>query len=120
MQDATHISMKNRTGMQMSPADSRELLEAVSSQELEGLPDPENDGLAEVRTEYLAEAGPLGTVPAPATPRGPVKNTSSAREKLCSCNISKVNTMNSTRGTLAAIDASAALLSAAAPFNLML
>lgn len=74
MQDATHISMKNRTGMQMSPADSRELLEAVSSQELEGLPDPENDGLAEVRTEYLAEAGPLGTVPAPATPKGMVKS----------------------------------------------
>jgi rubrerythrin len=74
MQDATRISLKNRTGMQMSPGDSQELLEATGGQYAEGLPDPENDGLAETRAEYLAEAGPLGTVPAPVTPVGIVQS----------------------------------------------
>jgi rubrerythrin len=70
MQDATRISLKNRTGMQMSPGDSQELLEATGGQYAKGVPDPERDGLAETRAEYLSEAGPLGTVPAPVTPVG--------------------------------------------------
>jgi rubrerythrin len=74
MQDATRISLKNRTGMQMSPGDSQELLEATGGQYAEGLPDPEHDGLAETRAEYLAEAGPLGSVPAPVTPVGMVQS----------------------------------------------
>jgi hypothetical protein len=74
MQDATRISLKNRTGMQMSPGDSQELLEATGGQYAEGLPDSEHDGLAETRAEYLAEAGPLGTVPAPVTPVGMVQS----------------------------------------------
>jgi ferritin-like protein len=70
MQDATRISMKNRTGLQMSPGDSQELLEATGGQYAGRQPDPEREGLAETRAEYLAEAGPLGTVPAPVTPVG--------------------------------------------------
>ena len=74
MQDATRISLKNRTGMQMSPADSQDMLEATGGQYVEGLPDPQHDGLADTRAEYLAEAGPLGTVPAPVTPVGMAKS----------------------------------------------
>ena len=40
----------------------------------------------------------------PATPMGPVRNTSMAREKLCSCSISNVKMMNSITGTPAAIE----------------
>jgi hypothetical protein len=66
--------MKNRTGMQMSPADSKELIEATSGGQFasSSLPDPERDGLAETRAEYHVDAGPLGTVPAPMTAKGMV------------------------------------------------
>ena len=74
MQDATRISLKNRTGMQMSPGDSKDMLDATGGDYAAGEPDPENDGLAETRAEYLAEAGPLGTVPAPVTPVGMVQS----------------------------------------------
>ena len=74
MQDANRISLQNRTGMQMSPADSQDMLEASGGQYVEGVPDPEHGGLAETRAEYLAEAGPLGTVPAPVTPVGMVRS----------------------------------------------
>jgi rubrerythrin len=74
MQDATRTSLKNRTGMQRSPADSQDLLEATGGQYVESLPDPQRDGLAETRAEYIAEAGALGTVPAPVTPQGMVQS----------------------------------------------
>jgi hypothetical protein len=35
----------------------------------------------------------------PAMPNGPVRNTSIAREKLCSCSISSVKIRNSITGT---------------------
>lgn len=81
MEDSTRISLRNRTGMQMSPGDSQELLEATRGGQYAStaLPDPQVDGLAETRAEYLAEAGPLGTVPAPVTPVGMAK---SARQML--------------------------------------
>src|SRR5450830_100453 len=56
-------------------------------------------------------------IAAPATPKGPVKNTSNAREKLCSCNIRSVKIMKTTNGTFAAIESCAFPLSAAAPAN---
>jgi len=56
---------------------------------------------------------------APATPSGPVRNTSKAREKLCSCSISRVKMMKMASGRFAAIDASASPLSAATPFTVM-
>jgi multidrug efflux pump len=52
---------------------------------------------------------------APARPSGPVRNTSTEREKLCSCSISSVKMMNTTSGTLTAIESCALPLSAAAP-----
>jgi hypothetical protein len=72
MEDATRVSLKNRTGMQMFPGDSQDLLEATRGGQYasSALPDPERDGLAETRSEYLVDAGPLGTVPAPVTPVG--------------------------------------------------
>jgi ferritin-like metal-binding protein YciE len=76
MEDATRISLKNRTGLQMSPGDSQELLEATSGGDFAStsLPDADRNGLAETRAEYLAEAGPLGSVPAPVTPVGMVQS----------------------------------------------
>ena len=55
----------------------------------------------------------------PAMPSGPVRNTSSARLKLCSCSISSVKMMNSMIGTPAAIDAEPLLLSSTAPATSM-
>ena len=51
----------------------------------------------------------------PGRPSGPVRNTSIAREKLCSCSISKVKMMNSITGTPAAIEPWPLLLSSTAP-----
>lgn len=58
----------NRTGIELSPIDKRELLEVTERTE----PSTEGDGalLAETRTEYIEEAEPLGTVPAPASLKG--------------------------------------------------
>ena len=55
----------------------------------------------------------------PAIPRGPVRNTNIERLKLCNCNISKVNTMNSMSGMPAAIEAEPLLLSSTAPATSM-
>jgi hypothetical protein len=74
MEDATRVTLRNRTGMQRSPIQSQEMLDSVSSQPVPELPDPEHDGLAEVRAEYLAEADPLGTIPAPLTASGMVQS----------------------------------------------
>ena len=46
----------------------------------------------------------------PAMPIGPVRNTSTARLKLCSCSISSVNMMNSITGAPAAMEPLALLL----------
>lgn len=80
MEDSTRTSLRNRTGLQMSPADSQELLEATRGGQYAStaLPDPQSDGLAETRAEYLAEAGPLGTVPAPVTPVGMARSAAQA------------------------------------------
>ena len=51
----------------------------------------------------------------PAMPKGPVRKTSIAREKLCSCSISNVKMMNNIIGTPAAIEPWPLLLSATAP-----
>ena len=52
---------------------------------------------------------------APMKPSGPVRKTSSEREKLLSCSISSVKMTNSASGTLAAIARPALSLSSAAP-----
>jgi rubrerythrin len=67
--------LKNRTGMQRSPGESRELLAGPADFQPDvPLPDPDSDGLAETRAEYIAEGHPLGTIPAPITPVGMVKS----------------------------------------------
>lgn len=73
MDDATRVTLKNRTGMQRSPIQSQEMLDSVAGQDTPDLPDPQHDGLAETRAEYLAEADPLGTMPAPLTASGMVQ-----------------------------------------------
>ena len=55
----------------------------------------------------------------PAMPKGPVKNTSIARLKLCSCSMSSVKVMNSMMGTPAAIEAEPLALSSTAPATSM-
>jgi rubrerythrin len=74
MQESAKLSLKNRTGLQMSPAQSREMLDSTEDQVTTALPSPQNDGLAEVRAEYIASAEPLGTVPAPLSVTGMVKS----------------------------------------------
>lgn len=75
MAESTQIAMKNRTGLDMSPTHSKQLLETLKG--VDGLqPPPAGDGhaLAEMRTAYRAEAEPLGTVPAPASLEGMAKS----------------------------------------------
>jgi rubrerythrin len=77
MQNATprpNVSLKNRTGMQRSPVQSKALLQSTADHVDPGLPNPQGDGLAEVRAEYIEEAEPLGTIPAPLTTTGIVKS----------------------------------------------
>ena len=62
----------NRTGLQMSPVHSEEMLdsmEAVEDAEITG------DSLLAVRLDYIAQADPLGTVPAPGTLKGMAKSS---------------------------------------------
>lgn len=64
MQNKTELGM-NRTGMQMSPEDSKKMLEVTD------MTHPSSQGdehaIAEVRREYAKNAEPVGTVPAPGT-----------------------------------------------------
>jgi ferritin-like metal-binding protein YciE len=60
----------NRTGLQMSPLQSREMLDNVDVAE----PAVDGASLASVRLSYIAEADPLGSVPAPGTFKGAAKS----------------------------------------------
>jgi ferritin-like metal-binding protein YciE len=75
--DATRMGL-NRTGMQMSPQQSKEMLEGVTTLEpLDGEVEPaEPDGqaLSVTRLEYIAAADPLGSVPPPGTMKGVAKS----------------------------------------------
>ena len=55
----------------------------------------------------------------PAIPSGPVRNTSIARLKLCSCNISSVKVMNNMMGSPAAMEDEPLALSSTAPATSM-
>jgi rubrerythrin len=70
--DATRLG-KNRTGMQMSPMHSKEMMENT---EIEATLSDAMDGqaLAQVRAEYVREADPIGSVPAPGTVKGVMKS----------------------------------------------
>lgn len=75
MQRSSHLGFKNRTGMQISPQHSKELLETVDG--LEGAPAP-SDGddmdIAEERIEIISISDPIGTIPAPTTLKGMAKS----------------------------------------------
>jgi hypothetical protein len=75
--DATRLGI-NRTGMQMSPQHSEEMLNATQlldttalSAEVEAVDD---QPLSAMRLDYIAAADPLGSVPAPATLKGAAKS----------------------------------------------
>jgi ferritin-like protein len=61
----------NRTGIGMSPIQSREMIEGA----LESTPTSPGDEteIAKVRIDYIQESGPVGSVPLPATAKGTVK-----------------------------------------------
>jgi hypothetical protein len=69
MQKATQMG-KNRTGIQMSPADTKKMLQEAKG----AVFTPGDDtGIMEVRTTYIQASGPVGTVPAPGTAKGALK-----------------------------------------------
>jgi bacterioferritin (cytochrome b1) len=70
--DASRMGM-NRTGLQMSPAMSREMTESVD----DAMADVRGIELAETRREYILEADELGSVPPPATVKGVLKTGAS-------------------------------------------
>ena len=74
--DATRMGV-NRTGMQMSPEHSQDMMASQEEFAVEdGAENGELEGqaLAAIRMEYIAAAEPLGSVPAPATLKGVAKS----------------------------------------------
>jgi rubrerythrin len=69
MQKATQMG-KNRTGIQMSPADTKKML-----QEAKGavFTPGDDSGIMKIRTAYIEASGPVGSVPPPGTAKGAVK-----------------------------------------------
>jgi rubrerythrin len=60
----------NRTGMQMSPLHSQEMLDSMNAADAAPI---EGRTLMEVRLEYITDSEPLGTVPPPGTLKGVAK-----------------------------------------------
>lgn len=70
MQQNTMMSLRNHTGLQMSPRHAQQMLDA----QRDFRPATTDPGAADaLRTDYYAEAEPLGTIPAPGTARGMAK-----------------------------------------------
>jgi len=60
---------QNRTGIQMSPMDTKKMLqEARGAQHTPG----DDSGIAEMRSAYIKASGPVGSVPPPAKEKGAV------------------------------------------------
>jgi rubrerythrin len=75
--DATRMGL-NRTGMQMSPHQSQEMLEGMEaldsvSPDAESV-EPDGQALSVTRLEYIAAADPLGSIPPPGTVKGVAKS----------------------------------------------
>lgn len=62
----------NRTGIQMSPKDSKEVIEAARN----AMPTSEGDhtSIAMLRSDYIKDAEPVGSMPPPATLKGTLKS----------------------------------------------
>lgn len=76
--DATRMGL-NRTGIQMSPRHTREMLEGMEALEADSsaeplLEGPDGEALSVTRLEYIATADPLGSVPLPGTLEGAAKS----------------------------------------------
>lgn len=70
MEPRTQMGM-NKTGVQMSPKDTKALLKDVKQT---SAPGADGAGIAAVRTTYITEAEPVGTVPMPGTLKGAVSS----------------------------------------------
>src|SRR3569623_641813 len=74
MQDSMHMTLKNRTGMQMSPVHSEEMLASLKvADEVAQETSTDLGAMIELRQIYIDEADPLGTMPPPAAAKGVVK-----------------------------------------------
>src|SRR3569833_104953 len=74
MQDSLHMTLKNRTGKQMSPVHSEEMLASLkATDEVAQETSTDLAAMIELRQIYIDEAEPLGTMPPPATAKGVVK-----------------------------------------------
>lgn len=62
----------NRTGIQMSPKDSKDIIEAARN----AMPTSEGDhtSLAMLRSDYIKDAEPVGSMPPPGTLKGALKS----------------------------------------------
>jgi ferritin-like protein len=72
-ENSSKLGATNRTGLQMSPMHSRELMEVVTDTVAPDPSDGEQQAMAQMRGTYIAESEGLGTVPAPLTLKGMVK-----------------------------------------------
>lgn len=77
--DATRMG-QNRTGIQMSPQQTKEMLAGMEALEVDSsaeavTEDPDGQALSATRLEYIAAADPLGSVPPPATLKGAAKSS---------------------------------------------
>lgn len=68
MEDSTRVGL-NKTGMQMHPMHSKELLESMEEMPAE---QPDGRAIAELRTMYIEESEGIGSIPAPASAKGAV------------------------------------------------
>lgn len=74
-QKSSEIGATNRTGLQMSPMHSRELMDIVPKDAtVSTAGDSDQQLMSELRGSYIAESDGLGTVPAPLTLKGMVKS----------------------------------------------
>lgn len=74
MQPSSQITMRNRTGLQMSPKHGKELLETVEDAGMENV-EIVATALVQMRTQYINEAEPIGTIPPPGTAKGMAKSS---------------------------------------------
>lgn len=77
--DATRMGL-NRTGIQMSPEQTKEMLAGMEALEVDSsaessLDGPDGQALSVTRLEYIAISDPLGSVPPPGTVKGAAKST---------------------------------------------
>jgi ferritin-like protein len=67
-QQAVEMSMKNRTGIGMSPIDSQQMIDA--SEHAQPSSPGDASALAAFDSQYIREAEPVGSVPVPGTVKG--------------------------------------------------